>query len=135
MNQTKQLIHQYYDYFNQSDLNKFIDLLHDEVVHDINQGESQLGKQKFLSFMERMNRCYREQVKDLIIMTNEDGSHAAAEFIIEGTYVATDTGLPPANEQHYIIPCGAFFQIKNNKIARVTNYYNLNDWLKQVAST
>jgi hypothetical protein len=40
--------------------------------------------------------------------------------------------LPEAKQQHYRLPVGAFFSIKNNKISRVTNYYNLQDWISQV---
>ena len=32
----------------------------------------------------------------------------------------------------YVLPGGAFFAIRDGLIARVTNYYNLEDWLAQV---
>jgi steroid delta-isomerase-like uncharacterized protein len=128
----KDLIKNYYDSFNQQDLEKFLSYLSDDVVHDINQGGSEIGKEKFATFMHHMYRCYQETVKDLVIMVSDDGSHAAAEFIIEGTYLVTDEGLPEATGQQYQLPIGAFFRIKDGKIARVTNYYNLQEWLKQV---
>jgi hypothetical protein len=31
-----------------------------------------------------------------------------------------------------VLSAGAFFYIHCGKIARVTNYYNLNDWVEQV---
>ena len=43
-----------------------------------------------------------------------------------------DEGLPPANGQRYVLPGGAFFDIANGRIARVSNYYNLPDWIRQV---
>ncbi len=129
---TKNLINEYYDAFNRQDMKTFLNCLSDDVVHDINQGASQHGKEAFTTFMQHMNRCYKETVKNLVIMVSEDGASAAAEFTIEGTYLATDSGLPEAKGQHYSLPVGAFFRIKNNKITRVTNYYNLNDWLQQV---
>jgi len=46
----------------------------------------------------------------------------------------TDEGLPEASGQTYRLPAGAFFDIRDGKVARVTNYYNLNDWLKQVGA-
>ena len=58
---------------------------------------------------------------------------AAAEFIIEGVYFKTDVGLPEAKEQKYRLLCGAFFDIENYKIKRVSTYYNIQDWLKQVS--
>jgi len=132
MKTTKEIIHQYYNSFNDRDLSKFMDLLHEEVVHDINQGESQIGKNNFFTFIERMDHCYQEKIKNLIIMTSEDGRHAATEYLVDGVYVATDPGLPSAKNQSYSLAGGAFFEIKDGKILRVTNYYNLNEWLKQI---
>ena len=33
----------------------------------------------------------------------------AAEYIVEGTYLVTDEGLPPANNQRYTLPGGTPF--------------------------
>ncbi len=129
---SKNLIKRYYGSFNQQDMDAFFSLLDNDVIHDINHGHREVGKDIFLQFMQRMNRCYKETARDLVIMVNEEGTRAAAEFIIEGTYLATDSGLPEATGQRYTIPCGAFFSIRDGKITRVTNYYNLNDWLKQI---
>jgi len=132
MQTTKTLILQYYDAFNRQDMNAFLNCLNEDVVHDINQGSSQVGKDAFSKFMTHMNHCYKELVKDLVIMINENGTYAAAEFIIEGVYLKTDQGLPEAKGQHYQLPVGAFFKIDNGKISRIRNYYNLSDWLNQV---
>lgn len=132
MQTTKDLIKQYYDSFNRQDMTAFLNCMSDNVVHDINQGGSEKGKETFSKFMQHMNRCYKETVKDLVIMANENGTRAAAEFIIEGTYLTTDSGLPEANGQKYRLPVGTFFSINNGKIDRVTTYYNLKDWLTQV---
>lgn len=132
MNAIKELITKYYESFNHQDLTSFLSLLNEDVVHDINQGGNEIGKEAFFNFMQHMNQCYKEKVKDLVIMVSDDGKRASAEFIIEGHYLATDKGLPEATGQYYSLRCGAFFTIKNGKISRVTNYYNLNDWLKQV---
>ena len=107
--------------------------LAEEVVHDINQGGSEHGLPAFRAFLQRMDRCYQEQVRDLVVMAGEDGTRGAAEFFIEGTYLATDDGLPPATGQTYRLRVGAFFEVKDGLVARVTNYYNLQDWLAQVA--
>jgi steroid delta-isomerase-like uncharacterized protein len=110
----------------------FASLLHNDVVHDVNQGGREVGKEIFLNFMERMNTCYEEKINDIVIMASPDGVHAAAEFIVEGIYLVTDLGLPKATGQRYVLPGGAFFAILGGKIARVTNYYNMSDWLKQI---
>ena len=42
-------------------------------------------------------------------MVDATGTRAAAEFMVEGEYLATDAGLPPARGQRYRLPAGAFF--------------------------
>ncbi|MBA1189999.1 SnoaL-like domain-containing protein [Pseudomonas entomophila] len=128
-----ELVQAYYAAFNAGDMPGFLALLSEDVVHDINQGERQMGKQAFAAFMDKMNRCYRERLTDLVVMQNAEGDRAAAEFVVHGQYLTDDEGLPAANGQTYVLPAGAFFYIHVGKIARVSNYYNLNDWLEQVA--
>jgi len=69
----------------------------------------------------------------MVIMVGADGARAAAEFQVLGEYLAQDAGLPPARGQHYALPAGAFFSLKDGRISRVTMYYNLPEWLCQVA--
>lgn len=128
-----ELVQAYYDAFNAGDMPAFLALLDEEVVHDINQGERQVGKATFAAFMDKMNRCYRERLSDIVVMQNADGSRAAAEFVVHGQYLADDEGLPPARGQTYVLPAGAFFEIEAGKVKRISNYYNLNDWIAQVA--
>jgi steroid delta-isomerase-like uncharacterized protein len=124
----------YYDAFNRQDMDAFLDLLTDDVAHDINQGERQTGKDTFRSFMDKMNRCYRERLTDIVIMESADGTRGAAEFTVNGEYLATDEGLPEAAGQKYVLPAGAFFEIRDGQVARISNYYNLNDWIAQVGA-
>jgi steroid delta-isomerase-like uncharacterized protein len=128
-----ELIQRYYDTFNSGDREAFLSLLTDDVVHDINQGGSEHGIDAFRAFLQRMDRSYAEQVEDLVVMASTDGNRAAAEFYIRGKYLQTDEGLPPARGQTYHLRVGAFFDIKDGKVSRITNYYNLQDWLRQVA--
>ena len=133
MNQNaKTLIENYYAAFNAGDMETFLNLLTDDVIHDINQGAREVGKDAFRAFMGRMNRNYKEQLADMVIMTNDEGTRAAAEFVVLGEYLKTDEGLPEAKGQKYRLPAGAFFDIRDNKVARITNYYNLEDWIAQV---
>ena len=109
-----------------------MELLSEQVVHDINQGGSKHGKEAFRLFLERMDRCYREEVEDLVVMANDEGNRGSAEFFIKGQYIATDEGLPVAHGQTYRLRVGAFFEIADGRVTRITNYYNLQDWNSQV---
>lgn len=130
----KDIISAYYAAFNRQDMDAFLGLLTDDVAHDINQGERQTGKDIFRSFMDKMNRSYRERLTDIVIMESADGTRGAAEFTVNGEYLATDEGLPEAKGQKYLLPAGAFFEIRDGKVARISNYYNLNDWIAQVSA-
>lgn len=128
------LIRAYYDAFNRHDYPALLALLAEDVAHDVNQGGREVGRDRFGAFLERMDRCYRERIRDLVVMTSPDDRHAAAEFTVEGAYLATDSDLPEAQGQTYSLPVGAFFEMADGLIVRVTNYYNLRDWIGQVGS-
>lgn len=127
------LIERYYAAFNSGDMDTFLNLLTDDVIHDINQGKRETGKDAFRQFMACMNHNYKEQLVDMVIMATDDGKRAAAEFVVLGKYLQSDEGLPTAKGQEYRLPAGAFFEIRDNKVARITNYYNLQDWIDQVS--
>lgn len=127
------LIERYYTAFNAGDAEGMLACVADDVAHDINQGSRQQGREAFRSFLAHMDRCYSERLEDIVIMASADGTRAAAEFVVHGTYKGTDEGLPEAHGQRYVLPAGAFFELEGGRIARVTVYYNLADWLKQVS--
>ncbi|WAC62340.1 nuclear transport factor 2 family protein [Pseudoxanthomonas sp. SL93] len=127
-----ELILTYYAAFNRGDWHGMLALLADEVVHDLNQGARETGRDAFAAFLARMNASYREQLRDIVVLASPDGARAAAEYVVHGEYHSTDEGLPAASGQKYVLPGGAFFDLRDDRIARVTNYYNLQDWIRQV---
>ncbi len=131
--QSRELIQRYYAAFNRGDWEGMLELLRSDVVHDLNQGERQQGREMFAAFLQRMARCYLEVLTDVRILVSADGNHAAAEYIVSGQYLSADEGLPPAHGQRYRLPGGAFFDIREGAISRISNYYNLPDWITQVS--
>jgi steroid delta-isomerase-like uncharacterized protein len=132
MSAAADLIRTYYDAFNRGDREGMLALLAEDVAHDVNQGGRETGKAAFQAFLAHMDRCYRETLREIVVMVSADGTRAAAEFVVDGTYLETDRGLPPARGQTYRLPAGTFFALADGKIARVTTYYNLVDWTAQV---
>jgi steroid delta-isomerase-like uncharacterized protein len=128
-----ELVLSYYAAFNRGDWNGMLALLAEDIVHDLNQGPRETGREAFAAFLARMNASYREQLRDVVVLASLDGQRAAAEYVVHGEYLRSDEGLPPANGQRYVLPGGAFFDIRDDRIARVSNYYNLQDWIAQVA--
>jgi steroid delta-isomerase-like uncharacterized protein len=126
-------VKRYFEAFNAGDVQGMLDCLADDVAHHVNEGQVREGKEKFRAFCEHMNRCYRETLTDMVIFDAEDGRRAAAEYIVNGTYLETDPGLPEAKGQSYRLPAGSFFSLENGKITRVVTFYNLADWQRQVS--
>jgi steroid delta-isomerase-like uncharacterized protein len=128
------LIARYYAAFNAGDAGGMLDCVADDVEHRVNEGGVRRGRAKFAEFCSHMGVSYREELKDLVIFANEAGTRGAAEFVVHGEYLKTDPGLPEAKGQRYVLPAGGFFDIRDGKIARVTTFYNLNDWIAQVSA-
>jgi steroid delta-isomerase-like uncharacterized protein len=131
---TAALIRDYYAAFNKGDTDGMLAFLTDDVIHDVNQGERRQGRDKFRAFNARMTHNYSEQLKDVVVLVSKDATRAAAEFNVHGVYKNSEEGLPPAKGQKYVLPAGTFFAVRDGKITRVTTYYNLTDWMMQVAS-
>jgi steroid delta-isomerase-like uncharacterized protein len=138
MSDAEAVIRAYYAAFNAGDMAAFLALLTEDVAHDVSQGGRETGRAAFGDFMAHMNRCYRERIADLVVLTEPSGTRAAAEFTVHGTYLATDPGVPegtaPARGQAYVLPAGAFFTLRDGRIARVSNHYTLGDWVRQVGA-
>ena len=130
--QTRKLVQTYYDAFNRQDVEGTLACLGPGFVHEVSQGERRKGKALFKDFLIHMNGRYRETLSNIAVMTDGSGARAAAEFDLKGKYLATDPGLPDARGQSYKLRVGAFFEVRNGKISRVSTHYNLKDWMRQV---
>ncbi|SFD91521.1 ketosteroid isomerase-related protein [Roseivivax sediminis] len=124
----------YFDAFNRHDIEGMLECLSDDVAHHVNEGEVRVGREKFRAFCQHMARCYDEHLTDIVLFSAEGGTRGAAEYIVNGSYLQTDEGLPEAAGQTYKLPAGSFFSLEGGKISRVVTYYNLADWIRQVSS-
>lgn len=127
------ILRAYFDAFNAKDIDGMCACLHPDVAHHVNEGEVRIGVDAFREFCRHMATCYDETLTEIVLFEAEGGTRAAAEFMVNGTYLATDPGLPEARGQGYRLPGGSFMELTDGKISRVTTYYNLADWLRQVS--
>lgn len=123
----------YFKAFNAGDIDGMLACLTDDVAHHVNEGQVRVGHEKFRAFCEHMDRCYSENLTDIVLFSAENGTRAAAEFTVNGTYKVTDEGLPEAKGQTYKLPAASMMSVRDGKICRVTTYYNLADWVRQVS--
>lgn len=128
-----EILKQYFAAFNAGDYAGLEALVADDVLHHVNQGPVRMGIEKFREFNAHMAECYKEELDDIVIFSSGDDARAAAEFVVSGTYLKTDQGLPTAKGQRYELPAGMFFSLKDGKISRIVTYYNLEDWKRQIS--
>ncbi len=126
------IIENYYQSFNQGKLDQMLELVADNVIHEVNESQTQNGKLLFKEFLNIMDEDYQEQVKNLVVFSSSTPDRFSAEFNIDGIYKKSQKGLPQAKNQKYFIRVGAFFEIQSGKITRITNYYNLKNWIQAV---
>jgi steroid delta-isomerase-like uncharacterized protein len=124
----------YYAAFNAGEAAGMLALVTDDIEHRVNEGGIRHGRDLFAGFCAHMGVSYREQLRDIQVFANPEGTRGAAEFVVHGTYLKTDPGLPEARGQTYTLPAGAFFDLRAGKISRVTIFYNLRDWIAQVSA-
>jgi len=130
---THALLNRYYDAFNAKDWDGMAACVAEDIRHHVNEGDLREGRAAFAAFLAHMARSYDETLTDIVTFVSADGTRGAAEFIVNGTYLVTDSGLPEARGQSYRLPGGAFFDLSGGAITRVTTYYNLADWVRQVS--
>ncbi|MFP4043927.1 MAG: ketosteroid isomerase-related protein [Rhodosalinus sp.] len=126
-------VRRYFEAFNAGDVPAMLACLDPDVEHHVNEGRVRVGKIAFAEFCAHMSHCYEERLTDMVLFEAEGGTRAAAEYVVEGRYLATDQGLPEARGQSYRLPAGSFFSLKEGRITRVVTYYNLADWVRQVS--
>ncbi len=127
------IVKQYYQYFNQRNWEGMLSLLHMDIKHEANQGETRVGIDLFKEFLAHMDTCYEETLTDMVFFSEPADTRVAVEFTVNGIYKSTDGDLPEAKGQQYILPAGAFLEVKEGKVARVTTYYNLSLWMDLVS--
>jgi steroid delta-isomerase-like uncharacterized protein len=130
--ETQDLLHDYYSALNARDMPALLELLHEDIVHDLGQSRREFGKTAFARFLEHTAARCQKHLFDIEIMVNDDGSRAAAEFVVLGSYLAGSQCPESAPGQTFRLPGGAFFEIHRGKITRISNYSGLQEWLAQV---
>jgi steroid delta-isomerase-like uncharacterized protein len=128
-----QIVQDYYSFFNQKNWEGMLSLLHPQIRHEANQGDTRVGLELFREFLGKMDDSYDETLTDMVFLSEPTDTRVAVEFVVNGIYKKGEPGLPPAHNQTYVLPAGAFLEVKDGKIARVTTYYNLEHWIKLVS--
>jgi steroid delta-isomerase-like uncharacterized protein len=128
----RRLIEAYFSALNAGDWKAVLDLVREDVIHDVNEGGREIGRNAFREFLRRTDRHCREEFGDLEIMVSPSGRRAAAEFMVRGILLAPPESLQGKAGRKYELALGAFFEIEEGLIARITTYCNTAAWLARI---
>jgi len=128
-----ELLLSYHAAFNRADWDAVLALLTDDVVHDLEHGVREIGRDAFADHLECMQSSRSEQLRDVVVLVALDGDRAAAEYTVHGHPHRIDEGVPTVNGLAYVLHGGAFFEVREDRIARVTSYCNREAGLTQVS--
>ena len=130
---TEHLIAAFVEAFNTADNAAVLALLHDDVAFDMGSGAREIGAEKFRWSLATSAAHYKEQMADAVVLSSEDGMRGAVDFTLRGTYIATIEGMPKASGQRYALQTATLFEVDDGKIARLTSYRNMQEWIKQIS--
>ena len=57
--------------------------LSDDVAHHVNEGQIRVGRDAFAAFSAHINRCYKEELADIVIFEAECGTRVAAKYMAD----------------------------------------------------
>lgn len=127
------LIERCFEAFNANDHAVLLTCLSDDVALDINQGLREFGKERFRWFLALRARHFSDKVSDIVMMTDESGGRAAAEFTLRGSYLVTAESLPRATGQSYSLRIGIFLEIDDGLISRVSVHFSMAELIAQLS--
>ncbi len=111
------LITRFLDALNAADTDVALGCLHEDVVLDVSEAR-QFGHAAFRFHLGRRAQQADEQLGDIVVMVNRDGTRAAAEFTRRGTMRMA--GKMGNTGDRYSVSAGMFFAIEDGLIIRIT---------------
>lgn len=130
---TRQIIANFYKYFNASELDKLYSLISDDFEHELNYDGIEKGKKAFIKHIAANKMHFDEHIGNYTIMLSDDGHSATTKFIVKGKYISTDDSGIPANGQNYELDVINYFEIKNGLIVKGRAYFDQNAWASQMS--
>ena len=100
-------------------------LVSDDVVLDCHPQHREWGLEALDALLNRCQNAFREHVFEIEIMTNVDGTRAAAEYTVLGVPIGEDSQEVEETPQSYRFSGGLFFEIRDARIARLSPLRNV----------
>jgi steroid delta-isomerase-like uncharacterized protein len=131
VNSTESLIKESLVAMNSHDIEKFLTFYTDDCVYeDMAIGKVNHGKEEIRAFFTTMLvQSPDVKIEEKSIFTT--GNWAAGEFVLTGTNTG-DTPEIPATGKSFSIRAASIFQLRDGRICRQSDYWNMASFLQQL---
>lgn len=119
---------------NAGDRDAVLSCMSGEVLFDTFEGVREIGRESVRRVLAERASVYRESFRDLVLMTEDSGRRAAAEFTLRGFYQKQANGMPEASGQAFSVPGGAFFDMEDDgRVLRASFVLNAAELVRQLS--
>ncbi len=129
--EARDIIKRSLDAFNSNDMEGWLSAYTDDIVYeDVAMGKTSHGKGELRTFTagtHAMSPDVKIEGKSLF----GSGDWAAAEWVMSGTHTGKTPELPPTGKKFSLLG-SSIMQIRDGKISRQTDYWNMTSFLQQV---
>jgi steroid delta-isomerase-like uncharacterized protein len=127
---TEKIVKDFIEAFNLGDADKAASFFADDCVYeDMAVGEVFHGKKEIIGFFNSIYADFPDYKWELKSIFGT-GDRAAYESVFSGTYTHSSDPEIPANGKHVAFRTATIVELRNGKISRVADYYNLPSFLR-----
>ena len=117
--ETERLIADFLSALNARDMEALTALVGRDVVHDAPDGQRSVGAEALREGLFRQAAQSEETIADIVVMSDESGMHAAAEFTRRGIQHAA-AAEPGVEGRRYAMRDALLFEVDGGRITRVS---------------
>lgn len=105
----------------------------DAEYEDVAVAHISRGHQEIMDFTKVFSTGFPDMVFTITnVVYDDDANRAAAEWTMAGTHKGDMPGMPPANGGTCNLRGMSFLELRDGKIARASDYWNMAEFLTQL---
>ena len=131
----QKIVNDYYKAYNNQDVEGQVELMSSNFEHFTNSGKIEKGVEAYRKYAKAVYSDVKEEVYQTHFLIGQDPSHIAVQSRAKGEYLKIDKANPKNPLKKYDIPFAEFFEIQDEKITKLSTYYNELEWKNQVSQS
>jgi steroid delta-isomerase-like uncharacterized protein len=129
----EQVVRDFYAAYGRRDVEAMMSLVSDDIVEDLSGIGLVTGAQDEREFLSGLLAAFPDLVTE-VTRVIAVGDLVAVEWHRSGTFSGTPWRGLPASGKPFVLRGGAFLVVSDNKITRITGYYDTADFARQIGA-